>query len=347
VTVYTIDPLQDGRWADLVSRHEDASVFHSVPWLEAIRETYGYAPVVYTTAAPSEPLTNGMVFCQIKSWLTGRRMVSAPFSDHCEPLLDHAESAVAIGEELKKTVDAGKWKYIEVRPRSEMAALEGVVKAPACQFHMLDLTPDAEAILRKTHKTAIQQPIKRAEREGVTVECGHSERLLAAFYRLMVLTRRRHQLPPQPIEWFRNLAARMGERMRIRVAYQQEQEIASIVTLEHKNVVVYKYGCSDTRFQNLGGTPLLIWKAINDAKAGGLTAMDFGRSDADNPGLITFKNRWGATPSELVYLRWQGKQATEGAAAGRHSSGMAKRLFAIMPDFVLQTTGRILYRHVG
>ncbi len=344
MTVYAIDPMRDSRWAELVSRHEAASVFHSVPWLEAIRETYGYTPIAYTTSPPSEPLANGIVFCQIKSWLTGRRMVSTPFSDHCEPLLDDAGNAAAIGEELKKSVDAGKWKYIELRPMSELA-LDGAVPAPACHFHMLDLKPSADNIWKRTHKTAIQQPIKRAEREGIRIETGNSETLLAAFYRLMVQTRRRHQLPPQPIEWFRNVAARMGDRMRIRVAFQKEQEIASIVTLEHKNVLVYKYGCSDTRFQNLGGTPLLIWNAIQDAKAAGLTCMDFGRSDADNPGLITFKNRWGATPSQLTYLRWSSKPATE--RADGHSSGIARRLFAMMPDFVLQTTGRILYRHVG
>ena len=73
---------------EFISRHESASVFHSPPWLEAVRRTYGYTPVVYTTSPPSSPLSNGIVLCQIDSWLTGRRMVSVPFSDHCEPLLD-------------------------------------------------------------------------------------------------------------------------------------------------------------------------------------------------------------------------------------------------------------------
>jgi hypothetical protein len=73
--------------------------------------------------------------------------------------------------------------------------------------------------------------------------------------------------------------------------------------------------------------------------------MDFGRSDADNPGLIAFKDRWGAKSSELTYLRWSRKQVPD--VARRGSSGVVKRLFAMMPDAVLQATGRILYRHVG
>ena len=133
--------------------------------------------------------------------------------------------------------------------------------------------------------------------------------------------------------------------LQIRVAFKDGKEIASILTLQHKDVVVYKYGCSDTAFQNLGGTPILFWKTILEAKAAGLTCMDFGRSDADNPGLIAFKDRWGAKSSKLTYLRWSRKQAPD--VTRRRSSGVVKQLFALMPDTVLQATGRILYRHVG
>ena len=343
--VHTLDPLRDPRWSEFISRHNSASVFHSQPWLEAVRRTYGYTPVVYTTCPPSSPLSNGIVLCQINSWLTGRRMVSVPFSDHCEPLLDCSSAAAAIVEELKNGVDAGKWKYVELRPTSELPALDGAVKSAACYLHMLDLRPAADELLQRTHKTCVRRPIRRAEREGLVYESGNSERLLNAFYRLMVQTRRRHGLPPQPIQWFRNLVTCMGDRLRIRVAFKDGNEIASILTVQHKDVVVYKYGCSDTAFWNLGGTQLLFWKTIVESKAVGLTCMDFGRSDADNPGLIAFKDRWGAKPSELTYLRWSRKQVPY--AARRHLSGVVKQLFAMMPDVILQATGRTLYRHVG
>ncbi len=343
--VYTVDPLRDPRWPEFISRHNSASVFHSQPWLEALRRTYGYTPVAYTTSPPSLALSNGILLCKVNSWLTGRRMVSVPFSDHCEPLLDSSSAAAAIMEELKNAVDAGKWKYVELRPISKLPALDGEVKSPHCYLHMLDLRPAADELLRRTHKTAVQQPIRRAEREGLMYECGNSERLLNAFYRLMVQTRRRHQLPPQPIQWFRNVAACMGDQMQIRVAFKDRDEIASILTVQHKDTVVYKYGCSDTAVQNLGGTPFLLWKAIIEAKAAGLTCMDFGRSDADNAGLIAFKDRWGAKSSELTYLRWSRKQIPD--LAKRGVSSVVKQLFAMMPGSVLQATGRVLYRHIG
>ena len=84
---YEIDPLRDERWASLVESHPHASVFHSNNWLKALRSVYGYEPVVMTTCPPGARLTNGLVFCRVNSWLTGRRLVSLPFSDHCEPLI--------------------------------------------------------------------------------------------------------------------------------------------------------------------------------------------------------------------------------------------------------------------
>lgn len=343
--VHVIDPLRDPRWAEFVSRHPSSSVFHTPQWLEALQRTYGYTPVVYTTSAPAAPLSNGIVLCQIKSWLTGRRMVSLPFSDHCEPLLDSPSAAAGIGEELKNAVDNGKWKYVELRPMSQLPDFQDAIQSPACYLHMLDLRPGLEDLFRSFHKDCVQRKVRRAEREALVCESGNSEHLLQAFYRLMIHTRRRHQLPPQPIQWFRNLAACMGERLQIWVAFKDGNAIASILTLRHGNVVVYKYGCSDTASQNLGGTPFLFWKAISDAKAAGLTCMDFGRSDADNPGLIIFKDRWGAKSSQLTYLRWSQKKAA--ATVGERSSGFVGRVFALMPDAMLQATGRILYRHVG
>src|SRR5438034_5555456 len=92
--------------------------------------------------------------------------------------------------------------------------------------------------------------------------------------------------------------------MKLRIASKAGQPIASIVTLSFRDVLVYKYGCSDERFHNLGGMHLLLWKAIQEGKSNGAREFDLGRSDRDNPGLITFKDRWGATRSQLTYWRY-------------------------------------------
>src|SRR5580700_8950379 len=91
MSMYEIDPTRDERWERLLAAHPRASIFHTRGWLEALRQTYGYYPVAFTTSAPGLPLTNALVFCQISNWLKGRRLVSLPFSDHCAPLVGNQE----------------------------------------------------------------------------------------------------------------------------------------------------------------------------------------------------------------------------------------------------------------
>jgi lipid II:glycine glycyltransferase (peptidoglycan interpeptide bridge formation enzyme) len=38
-----------------------------------------------------------------------------------------------------------------------------------------------------------------------------------------------------------------------------------------KDTLVYKHGCSDPEFSNLGGTAMVFWKAIQAAKADDLS----------------------------------------------------------------------------
>ena len=114
--IYETDPLCDPRWAALVESHPRASVFHSPNWLRALRAVYGYEPIVVTSCPPSARLTNGLVLCRINSWLTGRRFVSLPFSDHCEPLVSCSDEFDEMLLHLKQSVDQNAWKYVEIRP---------------------------------------------------------------------------------------------------------------------------------------------------------------------------------------------------------------------------------------
>src|SRR4029077_3085655 len=100
----------------------------------------------------------------------------------------------------------------------------------------------------------------------------------------------------------------------------------------------------DGRFNNLGGTALLFWNAIQDAKAKGIEELDMGRSDTDAQGLITFKEHWGASRSAVSYWRYPVQ-----AAASRPECLIryAKQIISIAPDVSLVMLGQFLYRHIG
>jgi hypothetical protein len=349
--VYETQPLSDPRWDDLVERHPSASIFHSRAWLEALRRTYGYDPIAYTTSAPGEPLRDGLVLCRVESWLTGRRLVSVPFSDHCQPLLRRPEDIKVFFRRLQKESDSKKWRYVEIRPLEALGRLVPPYYATAkYTLHRLDLKPDLATLFRGFHRSSIQRKIKRAQREGLTCEAGSTESILDTFYKLLTVTRRRHGIPPQPKIWFRNLVECFGSAVQFCIAYQGSRPVAGMLTIRHKSTLVYKNGGSDARFNNLGSMHSLYWEAIQRAKSLGLDTFDLGRSDWDQAGLITFKGRWGSTRSNLTYFRiTQSSNPNHWfePTSPTWKTRATRRVFSQVPTFALPTLGNILYKHIG
>jgi CelD/BcsL family acetyltransferase involved in cellulose biosynthesis len=343
--VHEINPLSDSRWEAFIKGHPQGSVFHSTNWLKALQTTHGYDPLVVTTCSANVPLTNGLVFCRIKSGLTGRRFVSLPFSDHCEPLVDNSVELDNLLLHMKQYVDEDKWKYVEIRPIAcQPGSLSRLGRSTTYSLHRLDLRKSREELFRNFHKDCVQRKLRRAEKEKLSYEEGNSEDLLQKFYDLLVITRRRQHLPPQPLSWFRGLIAAFGEQLKIRVATKDNLPIASILTLSYKQSMVYKYGCSDARFHKLGGMALLFWNAIQEANDKGLAEFEMGRSDSRNLGLIAFKEHWGAIGTEINYWTYP---CTARVTPSNRSKNVLRQLVRVAPDSILKVTGRLLYRHIG
>ena len=107
-------------------------------------------------------------------------------------------------------------------------------------------------------------------------ESGRSDEFINTFYNLMLITRRRHQLPPQPIELVQaTWPCTWAKACRCAWPGKTAQAIAAMLTLRHGANIIYKYGCSDGAFHQLGGMPFLFWKLIEEGKATGAECHRF------------------------------------------------------------------------
>lgn len=334
---YEIDPFCDNRWtAYLDTAPHGGSVFHSVGWLRALHTTYSYRVGVLTTAPPDAPtISNGLPFCDVSSPWTGRRTVSLPFSDYCQPLGDHTGALLA-------ALQTRPGRYAEVRPstpaRSEQALPPGYGVASRYWRHTLDLRPGAMAVLSRMHRDSIQRKIRRAEREGLVLRSG----TVGEFFPLFVLTRRRHGAPPPSRQWFANLMA-SAPGSEIHIAEHRGHPVASLLTLRHGSTLYYKYGGSDHRQHPLGAIPALFWKVVQEACAQGLETLDLGRSDRDGDGLIQFKERLGAVREELQY--WRSPAGEVSGPPG--ANNWLRNVWPWLPDAAFRFAGRLLYPHLG
>jgi Acetyltransferase (GNAT) domain len=356
-TEHTID--SPGRSADTPANfraqahHPRASVFHSAGWTQALRDTYDYESFAFPSDGPALPATSGITLARVRSWLTGKRLISLPFSDHCTPLVSGAAELQSLLAGLKPLLAKEDWNYIEIRPVDnsfdDVLQAAGFERCDEYLLHRLQLDAPADVLFHQFHKSSVQHRVRRAERLGLVCETGRSPKLIRDFFQLMASTRRRQFLPPQPFAWFENLVRCMGEDgIEIRVAYKDALPIAAVLNIKAFGHVCYKYSCSDLRFKSMNATCLLLWHTVQDACRDGFQMLDLGRSAIDNSGLVRFKSNWAGEPTRLTYWRLQSparrarpSRFGDWKVTGHH------RILGILPQPILNRIGATLYKHIG
>ena len=340
--IRTLDPLIDPAWRDLVQRDPRATAFHTPEWMDALRRTYGFAPIVYATR--SDELHGAIPFCLIASWLTGRRLVSLPFSDHCEPLVEDQSQLAAILDDVAFDARVNEWRYVQLRPRTVGGTVGGFERDESNYFYAIDLRPSLDVIF-KGIKRDNREDIRKADRRGLRHVVGRDDALVSGYYRLHAMTRSTQGVPPQPYAWFQNLARCLGEMLEVHLLLQDDVPIAGLVAISFRDQLMVKYTASDPVRDRQGMGKSLLWKTIVRAKERGATTLDWGRCEREHHGLAQFKERFGAVRTDLIYLR------NPPAHPDRHrpswAARAAKSLVPRVPVTVLTAAGRVAYRHVG
>jgi hypothetical protein len=337
-----LDPLDD-RWIAFIESDPQANIFHHPAWVNLLAECYGYQPFILTLSSDGERISAGLPLLNVTSHLTGRRWVSLPFTDYCNPLYCDDDAFKQLTKEIAHLSQNKNTPQIEVR--WALPELVDVQFNPLFVKHSLNLDQDIEAISKSLHRTQ-RQNIKTAEKNNVQIIRGENLDALRVFYHLHCLTRRRQGVPVQPWKFFELLYNRLitHELGFILLAYAGDQCIAAGFFLHWNKTLVYKYASSGEIGQDLRPNHLLTWTAIRWGCENGYKIFDFGRTDIENEGLRTFKNRWGAEEVPLSYSFFPTKPIQ--SSKGRISSLMHV-IIRNSPLWVCQSAGELLYKHFG
>jgi len=82
-----IDPTQYPNWDELLISSSGSNFFHTSSWAKVLKETYRFMPK-YFTEFDGDQISTLVPIMEVSSFLTGRRGVSLPFTDYCEPIVD-------------------------------------------------------------------------------------------------------------------------------------------------------------------------------------------------------------------------------------------------------------------
>jgi CelD/BcsL family acetyltransferase involved in cellulose biosynthesis len=338
-----IDPFTDPAYEALVTSSPDAEIFHDRLWLELLRDEYGYE-IGALAVRDGETLEAVIPFAEIKSRLTGNRLVALPFSDHCPPVLaggDGLEALGLLGDGL--AAHAHQRRY-DLTVHAALPSVPAGHVAERFVTHRLALAGDADAAELATAKN-FRQPARKARREGLVVERRSDVLGLEDFYRLHLETRRRLGVPTQPrsfiLRFERLFAAGRGG---VWVVRDGAEPIAAAIFLTHGRTVTYKYGASAASALRKRPNNLLLLEAIREHADRGFERFDFGRTDLDNEGLRKFKRSMGAEEIPLAYT-YLNEPAPLGAPSLKER--LMSKTIRRGPTVVGRLAGEVLYRHVG
>lgn len=332
----------DDRWGAFVDSIPEATIFHIPAWIDLLAECYGYVPFAVVICDAKGEIQAGLPMMEVSSPLTGRRWVSLPFTDHCNPLYTEDTPPPELFEYIHELQVRQGVPRVEVR---SPIPIDGQAYSDNDQvLHQLSLSAETQEVYRGFHRSQVRRNIARAEREGVQVRWAEDERDLDVFYDLHLKTRHRLGVPVQPrryfeLLWQRIIGAGLGF---ILLAHKDSVPIAGAVFLTYKTTLVYKYGASDSDYWGLRPNHLLFWTSIRWGCEHGYSLFDWGKAKVGNTGLRNFKNGWGAEESVLTY-------SVMSDTPPKH---IQDRLSSIMGTFIRHTpswmcraTGELLYRH--
>jgi hypothetical protein len=344
-TCQQVSPLDAADWNAKLPTGLSASFFHSVAWARVLHDTYGFKPL-YFTLGNRQGFHSLLPMMEANSWLTGKRGLSLPFTDECEPLCADSDSFHQLFQAALDCAKARGWKYVECRGGKSLFG-DDTTASTSFYGHRLDLRHDEPALWRRVHDST-RRAVRKAEQSGLTVEFSQDLAAVRIFHGLLCQTRKRHGVPPQPFRFFQNihrhaLATNQGQVLLIHIG---RKPVAGAIFFHFGKTAIFKFGASDDSFHKLRVNNLVIWQAIKWHVQQGFSMLDFGRTSLGNEGLRRFKLSWGTEERLIDYVRYN-RRTDSFVRVRDRSSGWHNHVIKMLPDCSTRLIGTALYKHIA
>ena len=342
--IVCVDPQTNPLWQQLIERYP-SDAFHSPEWLRVLAETYGFDVRAYIMLNEIGQPKAGLPFCYIAD-IRGTRIVTLPFSDHCDPLVGDRDQWGLLIEPLLR---ARCPFTIRCLHNNIPLADDRFTLVNRAKWHGLDLQPNLDKLWAGLDSSA-RRAINKAQREGIVVRIAERMEDMRAFFELHLgMRKHKYRLLAQPYLFFENIWYHLVEKERgfLLTVIHEDQIIGGVLFLEWKNTLYYKFNASTPNYLSFRPNDLLIWEGIKYGKAKGHIHLDFGLSDWDQEGLARYKRKFATEEKTISFLRYApDEMPIEQDKQMRTLLPQLTELFTdeAVPDYVTEKAGEILYR---
>ena len=274
-------------------------MFASPPWLRALADTYGFdmrAVLHMETGTPAA----GLPFAVIDDSL-GRRLAAMAFSDYCDPIGANGQSWDALGDALLELETPVRLRCLHAEAPLRDIRFEYASEAG---WHAMDISRDTDEIWTAIAGSA-RRSIRKARARELTVRVADDAAAVELFHEFHSEVRRsKYRMLAQPLSFFKALQKEFAPSggFAVLVAALDAHPVAATLFLAWQDTLYYKFNASRADALELRPNDLLIWAGIEHGKSLGLSRLDFGLSDLDQPGLNAFKEKYATETGRITSL---------------------------------------------
>lgn len=302
---------------DFLGAHSGAQVFQRFEW-GGLADLYGHRGL-YLIAESGDLVIGVLPLFFLKSLLFGRQVISLPYCEYGGPLaLDDspAITSALVTEAVRLAKDLG----------ADSVELRGITTAAcplveACGFKplgknvtfKLDLTRGKEAIWQGLEGGRVRTAVRKAEKHAVEIIAGEGPSDIEDYYRLRLLTEKRHGSPPHSLAFYRRIWEDFGGAglLQLNFAVHQGRRIAAILFFPFQDKIMYWSNVATDDARQFEAQTYLVWKAIEWGCENGYRTFDMGRT-RHGTGVYSYKKGFGGVEEPLNdYVLFFGKEKSQ------------------------------------
>ncbi len=341
-----------------VQSHPHGWITSSSGWIKVLESSFPQLRccTVLLRRGVNGPICGALPLCNVKSVLTGNRLVSMPFATLSDPLLNSDEDWSVLHSKILELMNITRSNHIELHvsfsKTKENIPIEKYVVKTVYKCHNINLDQSIDDIYKKLHRTCVRQNISHAEKSGVKIRSVDDLKGVQVFYQLYRTTRKRLSLPAMPLVFFESIWKTFypSDQVMFLIAEVNKQPAVSMMFFKYGNRVSAEAMGWNTSFTSYRPVAFIYWEGIKNAHYQGYKFFDLGRTDPHNKSLMDFKARWGAMVvdlTEYVYPGYVSAPVFDNKYIKKISNSIRKAIFRNMPEFLYRATSSLIYRHLG
>jgi hypothetical protein len=356
VRAVPVDPESTPRYDAYVAAHPRATLYHRGAWARILRDSYRFEPRYLALTDDAGEFHGVLPLVYKKGLVSSARIRSLPVIQWGGPLADTRDEEIMLMRAAREMAVGAECLLAILSTTDYAAQLPDFVADTLPSSWVVRVDGDLDELRAGWRKTSnnLFRSLKKADGAGFAFREGTSKRDLSRFYRLYLLTMRKHRSLPRSLrelELTRDLLER-GEWRLFLVESDGEIAAAGVFTVFGGTVELI-YNGSDEGLLHLRPNHALYWNVMRWAAAQGQSAFDFGRARPETP-LGRFKSQW-ANPLPNYRYTWRPGDTpsrTESMAAASYAvehggdTGLVARAWRHAPLQLTRFGALLAYRYL-